>query len=125
MSERATVLCLVDRRRAHLTNAVEVAGYRVLEALTTDHAVALCAQRAVDAALLDQGVYTETADWSVAQSMKLVRPSVFVVLMTRATLIGPALPKGVDAVVSRRGSKAAVEVLDKFVGPESRLPVGR
>src|SRR5690242_12661249 len=90
-----TVVCLVDRRRNTLSRGMRKAGFTVVEAFTTDQAVAVCVSRQIDAVVLDQEFFVEVDGWSVAQSIKLVKPSICVVLAARAKLLGKRLPKGV------------------------------
>lgn len=101
MTRAPKVLLLADRRRSQTTKALEKAGYRLLTTYSPDHAVAICVgQHGIDSVVLDQDLFVQTDGWSVAQTLKMVCPSVFVVLIVRGKLLGSTLPDGVDAVVS-------------------------
>ncbi|MGH9644132.1 MAG: hypothetical protein ACRD3Q_17135 [Terriglobales bacterium] len=94
-----TVVCLVDRRRNTLARGLRKAGIIVIETFTTDQAVAVCVSNHIDAIVLDQEFFIEVDGWSVAQSIKLVRPSACVLLATRARVLAERPPKGVDTVL--------------------------
>jgi len=66
---------------------------------TPDHAVAICVNNTVDAVILDQEHFIQTEGWSVAQSLKMIRRTIGVVLVVRGKIVGDKLPAGVDAVV--------------------------
>jgi DNA-binding response OmpR family regulator len=106
-----TVLCVVDRRRNALTRLLRRCGFRVLETFTTDQAVAIAVANRVDAVVLDQDLFRETEGWSVAQSLKLVRPSIRVLLVTRSVRLKDRLPRGVDAMVSNRDPRRTLEAV--------------
>ncbi|SRR5689334_15793150 len=112
----ATVLCVVDRRRNVLTRMLRRVGFSVVETFTTDQAVAIAVANRVDAVVLDQELFLETDGWSVAQSLKLVRPSIRVLLVTRAARLTKRLPRGVDAVVANREPGRAVEAVQHLTG---------
>lgn len=95
-----TVVCLVDRRRNALSRGMRKAGITVVEAFTTDQTVAVCVSNHIDAVVLDQEFFIEVDGWSVAQSIKLVKPSICVILATRARFLTERRPKGVDGVVN-------------------------
>ena len=112
-----TVVCVVDRRRNAIARALRSAGNIVIESFTTDQAVALCVSNRIDAVVLDQEFFVEVDGWSVAQSLKLVKPGVCVLLVARATPLRKALPQGVDAMVAQgdpdRILLALAEITDK------------
>lgn len=97
----AAVVCLTDRRRSRLATLLRRGGHHVYPTYTADHAVCLCVQHYVDAIVLDQELFVETDGWSVAQSVKGVRPTVRVILATDAMMLSRKRPKGVDAVVNK------------------------
>lgn len=107
MERQFTILCVVDRRRNELSRALRGAGHIVIESFTLDQAVAIAVNNRVDFAVLDRHTFIETNGWSVAQSLKLVRPTVCVLLVTRALRLHDPLPRGVDAIV-RDGNPASV-----------------
>ena len=107
-----TLVCVVDRRRNSLCRALRDAGNTVIETFTTDQAVAMCVSNRIDAVVLDQEFFVEVDGWSVAQSLKLVKPSICVLLIARAKPL--KLPKGVDAMVWNRDSEGVLRALDQL-----------
>ena len=100
-----TVLLLTDRRRSLLKRQLTNAGYLVAETFTPDQAVAICVNSPIDAVVLDQSFFVETDGWSVAQSLKAVKASVWVVLVITVEKFAEELPHGVDAMIT--GDNAA------------------
>ena len=111
-----TIVCVVDRRRNSLSRTLRNDGNTVIESFTTDQAVALCVSNRIDAVVLDQEFFVEVDGWSVAQSLKLVKPSICVLLVTRARALHDRLPAGVDAMVARRDIGSALQAVYKLVG---------
>jgi hypothetical protein len=95
-----TVLVLADRRQSHTGRALKSAGYRLMTSFTADHAVALCVNNPVDAVVLDQGHFVVTDNWLVAQSLKMIKVRMCVILVVRGKIVGKEMPPGVDAVVA-------------------------
>ena len=95
-----TVLVLAERRKSKLTHHLRGCGYHVLETFTTDHAVAVAVNNPVDVVVLHHDCFVETDGWSVAQSLKVAKQGICVLLATRAQRISKRIPEGVDAVVS-------------------------
>lgn len=106
-----TVVSVVDRRRNTTCRAMRNAGFHVIETFTTDQAVALCVSNKIDAVVLDQAFFVEVDGWSVAQSVKMVKPSICVILVSRAARFSDSLPKGVDAIVPQREPARVVETI--------------
>ena len=94
-----TILLLADRRRSSTARALKGSGYRVMTTFTPDHAVAICVNNTVDAVVLDQEHFVQTEGWSVAQSLKMIRNSLCVILVVRGMIVANVLPSGVDAMV--------------------------
>jgi len=115
MVEIPTVVCLVDRRRNARTKALRRAGFNVLESFTTDQTVAICVNNAVDCVLLDQEFFLEVDGWSVAQSIKLIKANLCVVLVARAPNLTEVTPRGVDEVVRYDEPQKAVEAIKRLV----------
>ncbi len=90
------------------------AGNNVIETFTTDQAVAMCVSNRIDAVVLDQEFFVEVDGWSVAQSLKMVKPGICVLLVTRAKPIYKGLPKGVDAMVSNGDGEALLRALEQI-----------
>ena len=116
VSRGITIVCLVDRRRNPLSRVMRHAGFTVIDSFTADQAVAICVNNDVDAVVLDQGFFVETEGWSVAQSLKLIRPKLCVLLVSRAVSLRERLPKGVDVVVPQDKPKQAVKALRAMLG---------
>ncbi len=110
------MVCVVDRRRNSVCRALRNAGNNVIETFTTDQAVAVCVSNRIDAVVLDQEFFVEVDGWSVAQSLKMVKPSICVLLVTRAKPIHKGLPKGVDAIVSTRDTEAILQTVRGLTG---------
>jgi PleD family two-component response regulator len=94
-----TIVLLADRRQSQTAKTLKGLGYRLVTTFTPDHAVAICVNNHVDAVILDQEHFIQTEGWSVAQSLKLIRRSLCVILVVRGKIVGSNLPTGVDAVV--------------------------
>ena len=95
--EKPRVLC-VSRSSSRLTaicSALSHREYEVLGAATPEQAVAVCVSNNLAAVVLGSEFSTE-AGWSAAQTFKMVKPQLPVVLLGHNHL--QALPHGVDAV---------------------------
>lgn len=116
MSQRRTVLLLLDRRGTSLIKRRLLrANYVVLETYTTDHAVAVCVNQPVDAAIVDQQLFVETEGWSVAQSLKAVKSHLCVLLISKARRLTRKLPKGIDAMISGDEPDEVLAELDRLI----------
>lgn len=82
---------------------------------TPDHAVAICVNNTVDAVILDQEHFIQTEGWSVAQSLKMIRHTICVVLVVRGKIVGNNLPTGVDAVVPESDPQALLVSLKNLL----------
>lgn len=114
-----TVLCLVDRRRNALSRVMRQAGFTVIDSYTADEVVAICVNNDIDAVVLDQGFLAETEGWSIAQSLKSIRPKLFVLLVSRAVTLRGRPPRGVDAIVPQDKPKQTIAALRKKLGLQS------
>lgn len=112
---KPTVLCVVDRRNSRTLRAIERIGLQVLTTYSGDHAVALCVNQPVEAVVLEQSLFIEVEGWSVAQSIKMVRPRTCVVLVTDSALVSQAMPDGVDAVVQKANLNTLPAILHTLV----------
>jgi DNA-binding response OmpR family regulator len=110
-SYSATVLLLADRRNSQTARTLKGSGYRLVTTFTPDHAVAICVNNPVDAVVLDQEHFILTEGWSVAQSIKMIRSKVCVILVVRGKIVTSALPQGVDAVVPESDAEALVATI--------------
>jgi len=69
--------------------------YEVLSASTPEDAVAVCFSNHISAVVLDSEFSTE-AGWSAAQTLKMVKPNLPVMLLLKSA--NGTVPSGVDAV---------------------------
>lgn len=106
-----TVLLLADRRNSQTAKVLKAHSYRVMTTFTPDHAVAMCVNNPIDAVVLDQQHFVQTEGWSVAQSVKMVRSNVCVVLVVRGKTMAKTLPTGVDAVVAESDTESLVATI--------------
>ena len=104
-AHRGSLLCLLDRRQSPLVKLLQREGYVVSHAVSADRAVAMAAGTHFDAAILDQAMFVETDGWSVAQSLKLVRPGMCVLLRLPAARLSKRMPEGVDAMIPAGGDQ--------------------
>jgi DNA-binding NtrC family response regulator len=80
-----------------IRSALSSRDYEVVEASTPEQAVAVCVSNSLAAIVLDSEFATE-AGWSAAQTFKMVKPHLPVVLLGHNHEASP--PHGVDAVAS-------------------------
>ena len=106
-----TIVLLADRRNSQTAKTLKGLGYRLMITFTPDHAVAICVNNPVDAVILDQEHFIQTEGWSVAQSLKMIRNNLCVVLVVRGKIVGSDLPAGVDAVVPDQDALALTATL--------------
>src|SRR5215469_2039662 len=114
MNYAGTILLLADRRRSHTDKALRAAGYRVMLSFTPDHAVAVCVSNQVDAVVVDQEHFVVTQNWSVAQSLKMIKPRICVVLMVRGEIVREEVPAGVDAIIAVGDTQALLSRLKEL-----------
>ncbi len=115
MRPAGTVLLLADRRQSHTQKVLQTAGYQVMMSFTPDHAVAVCVSHKIDAVVLDQQHFLVTDDWSVAQSIKMVRHRICVLLIVRGKIIQETLPAGVDAMVPEADTEELLNSLKRLL----------
>jgi len=106
-----TIVLLADRRHSQTAKTLKGLGYRLVTTFTPDHAVAICVNNPVDAVILDQEHFIQTEGWSVAQSLKLIRRNLCMILVVRGKIVRSDLPNGVDAVVPDHDSQALLATL--------------
>ena len=112
---QGTVLLLADRRQSQTSKALKTAGYRLMTTFTPDHAVAICVNNNVDAVILDQEHFVVTENWSVAQSLKMIKPHLCVVLVVRGKIVGGNTPPGIDAIVAEKDGNGLVKALKRVL----------
>lgn len=101
--EKPRILC-VSRSPSHLEaicSTLPRREYEVLSATTPEQAVAVCVSNNVAAVVLDSEFLTE-AGWSAAQTFKMVKPQLPVVLVGQGQEQVP--PHGIDAIASTYSS---------------------
>lgn len=111
----ATVLVVADRRQSETSRALRAAGYQLMTSFTADHAVALCVNNNVVAVVLDQEHFVVTDNWSVAQSLKMIKARICIILMVRGKILGRDLPPGVDAVIPEGDTKNLMRKLEELL----------
>jgi hypothetical protein len=115
MNPAKCVLLLADRRQSQTAIVVRRTGYRLMTTFTPDHAVALCVNNDIDAVVLDQAHFVVTDNWSVAQSIKLIKPRICVVLIAHGKIVSRELPAGIDAIVGDGDSASLIDTLKKLL----------
>lgn len=109
------VLLLADRRQSHTASLLKSSGYRLMMSFTPDHAVALCVNNNIDAVVLDQQHLVVTDNWSVAQSIKLIKPRTCVILIVHGKVVSKVLPEGIDAIVQDGDREGLLRTLQKLL----------
>ena len=113
----ALVLLLVTSDHAELESLLRQEGYTVVAATTADQAVALCLHNRFRAAFLDEDSLEEAEGWSVAQSLKMVRPNIPVLLLTKRPVPNQeSVPKSIDCLVNEQDSGEVLKALKKLAG---------
>ena len=115
MKHSYCVLLLADRRQSHTASLLKSSGYRLMMSFTPDHAVALCVNNDIDAVVLDQEHFVVTENWSVAQSIKMIKPRICVILIVRGKIISEEQPDGIDAIVRDGDQVGLLETLKKLL----------
>lgn len=115
MKPSQCVLLLADRRQSHTARLLKTTGYQLMMTFTPDHAVALCVNNDVDAVVLDQEHFVVTENWSVAQSIKLIKPRTGVVLIVHGKIVSKGLPDGIDAIVTDGDSDTLLKTLKELL----------
>lgn len=115
--ENSQVLLVADRKASLAARMLQRAGFEVVTTLTVDHAVAMCVNREFAAVVLDQELFVEIDGWNAAQSLKLVRRYICVVLVTRGAARKRRVPKGVDAQIAQKDLAHLPEVIHRFRHP--------
>ena len=86
-----------------------------MTSFTPDHAVALCVNNPVHAVVLDQAHFVVTDSWSVAQSLKMIKARMCVLLIVRGSIVGKDLPDGVDAVIPEGDTQSLLKTLQELL----------
>lgn len=115
MKHSHSVLLLADRRQSHTASLLKSSGYRLMMSYTPDHAVALCVNNDINAVVLDQQHFVVTDNWSVAQSIKLIKPRICAILIVHGKVVSKELPEGIDAIVQDRDRDGLVKTLEQLL----------
>lgn len=86
-----------------------------MTSFTPDHAVALCVNNPVHAVVLDQAHFVVTDNWSVAQSLKMIKARMCVLLIVRGRIVGKDLPDGVDAIIPEGDTQSLLKTLQELL----------
>lgn len=111
------VLLLLKRRSRFLVELLERSGYASGEALSPDHLVALCLNNPVKAVIVDMCQLGEIEGWSLPQSIKMINPSVSVIVLCHG--MPPKrvqLPTAVDALATDSDLAGLLAVLNGHIG---------
>lgn len=95
-------------------------GLDVTVALTSDSGVALCLGNQFAAVVLDAALIRND-DWTVAKSLKLIKPSVPILLLDSRSLSRNELPLGIDALASCYDPKDVLLKLSHLMPKTSQL----
>jgi len=113
-SSGGLILLLFSTHSPFLVRFLERNGYPVSEAHSPDHLLALCVSNPVEAVIVDVCQLGEIEGWSVAQSVKMVRPSVSVVLLCHGEAPERVeLPAAVDALASEADPEGLLRILNR------------
>ena len=113
-----TVLCVgcTAEQRRSLRSRLKSFGYALSEVSSGHERVAVCASNAIQGVLLDAAFLDQVEGWSLAQSLKMVRPSVSILLLdTERQVRSSALPNGIDAVCRTHDSQEVFAHLQRLL----------
>jgi DNA-binding NtrC family response regulator len=94
------IILLLDSPSRFLQQFLHSQGYATSYASTADRALALCVSNPVQAIVIDECLLASVDGWSVAQSVKMVKPSIPVILLSHGPLTSASLPDSVDFLAS-------------------------
>ena len=115
MTPARCVLLLADRRQSQTAAMLRNSGCRLMMTFTPDHAVALCVNNDIDAVVLDQEHFVVTENWSVAQSIKMIKPRICVILIVHGKIVSEELPEGIDSIVNHGDIDSLVKTLKNLL----------
>ena len=111
---RYLILLLLNTHSPFLVGFLQKNGYAVSEARSPDHLVALCLSNPATAVIVDICQLGEIEGWSVAQSIKMVKSSLTVILLCHGPIPEKVeLPTGVDALTSDSDLQGLLRILDR------------
>jgi hypothetical protein len=85
-----------------------------MEANTSDKLVVLCLGQDVEVVIVDQCFFFDTAGWSIARSVKHIKPQAYVIVVSRQSWPHDRLPTGVDAIVPSGEPQLLLGLLEQF-----------
>lgn len=107
--------CTAEQRRS-LRSGLKSFGYALSEVSSGHEGVAVCVSNTIQGVLLDAAFLDEVEGWSLAQSLKMVRPSLPILLLdTQRHVHSSALPKGIDAVCRTHHSQEVFAHLQRLL----------
>jgi DNA-binding NtrC family response regulator len=110
------ILLLLGTRSRFLQQLLQSEGYATAYASTAAHALALCVSSPIQAIVIDERLLASVDGWSVAQSVKMVKPALPVILFSdRRDAEAMTLPTAVDFVVSSAEIQQLTSVLRQCV----------
>jgi DNA-binding NtrC family response regulator len=113
------ILLLLNTHSQFLVAFLQRNGYAVAEAHSPDQLVALCSSNPVHAVIMDACQLGEIEGWSVAQSVKVVNPTLSVILLCHGPKPEVDLPTAVDALASDSDLSGLLSLLGKHVTPKA------
>ncbi len=115
------ILCIAESAANFnpMLHAISVSGYQVLLAFTSDQGVVACMSSHIAAVVLDAAFMRE-ADWPVAKSLKLIRPSLPILLLDgKDATRRDGLPECIDAVASKESHEDVLARLKELLASAS------
>jgi DNA-binding NtrC family response regulator len=109
------IILLLDSHSRFLQQFLHSQGFATSYASTADRALALCVSNPVQAIVIDEGLLASVDGWSVAQSVKMVKPSIPVILLSHGPLTNASLPDSVDFLASDADLQQLTAVLKQCV----------
>ncbi len=124
-TKRPRILCIAESvaNFNSLLHAISLSGYQVSLAFTTDQGVAACMSNHIAAVVLD-ATFMREADWPVAKSLKLIRPSLPILLLDGRDARRGGLPGWIDAVASRESAEEVLARLRELLASASAAGAG-
>ena len=97
-----------------LDHAFRYSRLHVLSAATRDNGVAICVAEVIAVAVLD-GESIRGEECSVAQSLKMVRPNLPIILLEERARKPDNLPDGIDAVVPLGATETLLRKIEELL----------
>lgn len=119
---RYLVLLLLKTHSRFLVGFLQNNGYAISEAHSPDHLVALSLSNPAIAVIVDICQLGEIEGWSVAQSIKMVKPSITVILLFHGAIpVRVDLPTGVDALIVDSDLQELLTTLDRYTSKRAAV----